>query len=163
MTRARLPRHIPEYRCRTQRQTVSRAGSFILLMCAILPVYACSAQDDTDAPTPGSPTPPAVETFVEPSIASVDDATYLRNLASQFATITSVAELQAYRHFHDTTPLDAFTPLNRAKFIRSLRFFSGRLGGWRYDVFAEDLTPGEAYAVLSLFGYQEMALRVVTP
>jgi hypothetical protein len=86
------------------------------------------------------------------SIALADDSTPEK---IRVAPITSAAQLEAYLQVPGRSPLDALSPRSRQRFIESLTFSSSGLSTYRYSDIERELTPREAYALVSLFGVQE--------
>lgn len=73
----------------------------------------------------------------------------------ELAPIQSRKELTAYLHLtaHSGSPLDAFPPRARARFLSSLVFTSAGLASYQY-VDLQYLAPAQIYSILALFGAQ---------
>lgn len=71
-------------------------------------------------------------------------------------TIKSAAELRSYlvRTAQAGSPLDALTPAAKTRFISSLTFNSKGVTGYSYVDLQSELTAGQVYKILSLFGIE---------
>jgi len=76
--------------------------------------------------------------------------------------IRSHAALQAYLRTHagKPTPLDPLPPLARQRFLDSLVFGTGGLGGFDTGDLATELSTGETKRILALFGMEAYAAMV---
>ena len=81
-----------------------------------------------------------------------------QQLDVELAPIKSTADLARYMASQKSLvgPLSYLSPGARGRFLASLKFGDGVLGGFRHDDIAAELTPGEAYELLSLFGVQRV-------
>jgi hypothetical protein len=70
------------------------------------------------------------------------------------AVIRSMADLSRYLEEHRSSPFDAFSKRALDLFIASLTFNDFGLTGFRTTEVESELTPGEALAILSLFGVE---------
>lgn len=117
---------------------------YVLVLCLAL---AC-------AWAPASPARAAAPSAPETA------ATFVPRLRWPDAPITSRAQLDAY--LRDTppeaSPLSAFTPAGRRRFLASLVFHARGLGGFSTDDLRYDLTRVQAWNVLRLFGVQRHAM-----
>lgn len=79
-------------------------------------------------------------------------------LNRQAALITSEDELIKYQKFTDPAynPMNALSTNGRKEFLDSLQFGPNGLASFQYDVLVRELRPVESYAVLELFGVQEI-------
>jgi hypothetical protein len=71
------------------------------------------------------------------------------------APIRSLADLRLYMQNHPLNPLNALAPRSLEKFVDSLTFNTRGLTSYRTAEIETELTPRQAYAVLSLFGVQD--------
>lgn len=74
---------------------------------------------------------------------------------TKLAPIRSRADLDTYLKEHPVSPFDAFSKRALERFIDSLTFNQLGLTGYRTAEMESDLTPRQAYAILSLFGVQK--------
>lgn len=70
------------------------------------------------------------------------------------APIRSVAELSVFLQSRKTSPFDALGERSRKLLVESLVFTGQGLGSYRYREIEAELTPRQAYELLSLFGAQ---------
>ncbi|GMV32155.1 MAG: hypothetical protein AMXMBFR59_42800 [Rhodanobacteraceae bacterium] len=70
------------------------------------------------------------------------------------APVRSMAELLSYLRAHKTSPFDALSARSRKLFIESLVFTDQGLGSYRYRELEAELSPRQAFELLSLFGAQ---------
>ena len=71
------------------------------------------------------------------------------------APLRSESDVKAYLRANPTTPFDAFGPMSLTRFIDSLTFNSVGLTSFRTIEMEQELSPRQAYAILSLFGVQK--------
>lgn len=74
--------------------------------------------------------------------------------------IRSAADLDSYLQAHETSPLDALSEPSRKRFVESLVFTDQGLGSYRYRELEEELSPRQAFELLSLFGAQKTVARL---
>ncbi len=100
----------------------------------------------------------------EPSARTSQDPPPATRVSAPAPPLTSQAETNAWlaAQAGRPTPLDALPPLARRRFIDSLVFGSGGLGGFAYGDLEAELTPSQARAVLRLFGMEEYADDIET-
>lgn len=70
------------------------------------------------------------------------------------APIRSRADLHAYLNSNRNHPLMAFSDASRKRFLESLTFNETGVTGYGFVDMESELTPRQAYAILSLFGVQ---------
>lgn len=95
--------------------------------------------------------------------ASIDEVTNLiyekqrdaQIAETKLAPIRSAVDLDKYLKEHQKSPFDAFSKRGLERFIDSLTFNQLGLTGYRTAEIESDLTPRQAYAILSLFGVQK--------
>lgn len=75
--------------------------------------------------------------------------------STKLAPIRSRADLDEYLKTHPVSPFDAFSSRALERFLDSLTFNQLGLTGYRTAEIESDLTPRQAYAILSLFGVQK--------
>lgn len=73
---------------------------------------------------------------------------------TKLAAIRSRTDLDSYLKEHPTSPFDAFSKRALERFVDSLTFNQLGLTGYRTAEMESDLTPQQAYAILTLFGVQ---------
>lgn len=71
------------------------------------------------------------------------------------APIRSTSELASYLQAHKTSPFDALSERSRKLFMESLVFTDQGLGSYRYRELEAELSPRQAFELLSLFGAQK--------
>ena len=95
--------------------------------------------------------------------ASLDEVIHLARpkqrdsliVETMLAPIRSRADLDQYLKAHPESPFDAFSRRAFERFVDSLTFNDIGLTGYRTAEIESDLTPRQAYAILSLFGVQK--------
>ena len=100
----------------------------------------------------------SAQTKKEGDSASIDEVTnliYEKQRASQIADtklapIRSKTDLDKYLREHQVNPFNAFDKRGLERFIDSLTFNQLGLTGYRTAEIESDLTPRQAYAILSL-------------
>lgn len=82
-----------------------------------------------------------------------------QNVAQRLAMIRSRTDLANYLAStrNQRTPLGMLSPVARRVFTDSLTFNENGLTGFNYKVLEAELTPSQAYQLLSLFGAQRLA------
>jgi hypothetical protein len=78
----------------------------------------------------------------------------LRAAETTLAPIRSRVDLDGYLAAHPTSAFNAFSERSLDMFLRSLYFSKVGLASYRTAEIEAELTPREAYALLSLFGVQ---------
>ena len=99
----------------------------------------------------------------EPESIPIDEVTTLiynkqhdsQIAETKLAPIRSKADLDQYLAMHPINPFDAFSKRARERFYDSLTFNQLGLTGYRTAEIESDLSPRQAYAILSLFGVQK--------
>lgn len=76
------------------------------------------------------------------------------------ARIRSAADLDRYLRTHETSPLDALSEPSRKRFVESLVFTDQGLGSYRYRELEAELSPRQAFELLSLFGAQKTVAQL---
>ena len=106
---------------------------------------------------------------------SLDDVTKLvgdkeaaiRAAESTLAPIRSRSDLSEYLSTHATSPVTALSQRSAKLFLDSLVFTEYGLASYRTAEIESELTPRQAYAILSLFGVQQsiaqLQIRAGTP
>ena len=77
-----------------------------------------------------------------------------REAALLAAPIRSEVDLWRHNAEMPSSPLRRLSPAARRQFMESLTFNEKGVTSFRYDVLEDELTPTEAFAVLSLLGIQ---------
>lgn len=75
---------------------------------------------------------------------------------SGLVPIRSAAQLSEYLETHPSSPLDAFNKRARKLFLDSLTFSEKGLTGFRLQEIQSELTPSQAFDILSFFGVQSV-------
>lgn len=84
----------------------------------------------------------------------------VRRNAISLARIRSAADLDSYLRTHETSPLDALSEPSRKRFLESLVFTDQGLGSYRYRELEAELSPRQAFELLSLFGAQKTVAQL---
>lgn len=79
---------------------------------------------------------------------------------SSLAPIRSRSELATYLQQRQTTPFDALSSRSRRAFVDGLMFTESGLASYRYRELELELTPRQAFELLSLFGAQKTVGRL---
>lgn len=74
---------------------------------------------------------------------------------SLLSPIRTSAELSAYLQLHKTSPFNALSKRSQQLFVESLVFTENGLASYRYRELESELTPRQAFELLSLFGAQK--------
>lgn len=74
---------------------------------------------------------------------------------SALAPIRSASDLNAYLSSRKTSPLSALSDRSRKIFVESLVFTEHGLASYRFRELESELTPRQAFELLSLFGVQK--------
>ena len=97
------------------------------------------------------------------SVVSLDEVTKLvgnheagmRAAESALAPIRSQSDLDEYLSMHSISPFGALSKRSLQLFVDSLVFTEHGLASYRTAEIESELTPRQAYAILSLFGVQQ--------
>jgi len=94
--------------------------------------------------------------YVKKNIAQnelIKNVIYQKQLAWALAPIKTLNALE--RISYNNSPLDLLSPAAKERFIESVVFRNGGLGGFYYGDLEAELTPTQIHKILSMFGAQQ--------
>lgn len=122
----------------------------LLLPWLVLSVVAPDAGAQSKAPV-------AIGKTAKPVAQEQPD---VRRSDISLARIRSAEALDRYLRTHETSPLDALSERSRKLFVESLVFTDQGLGSYRYRELEAELSPRQAFELLSLFGAQKTVAQL---
>lgn len=96
----------------------------------------------------------------ETAKTSAQEQPDVRRSDISLARIRSAEALDRYLRTHETSPFDALSEQSRKLFMESLVFTDQGLGSYRYRELEAELSPRQAFELLSLFGAQKTVAQL---